>query len=424
MIDFSTPVAAQALDVVHRLQERGFVAYFAGGCVRDALLGRVPKDVDVATDATPDAVRELFGRRRTLAFGASFGVIGVMGPALTPTEVATFRSDGEYSDGRRPDSVHFGSAEQDALRRDFTINGMFFDPIKKQVIDFVGGQRDLENQIIRAIGNPEFRFSEDKLRVLRAVRFAAVLAFAIEGETANAMARFAADVSIVSGERIGAELRRMLGGPGTATALKLLEKTELLKWIWPTLASRCTDNHSFRSDIHRLATASSQEAFVPTVAAIALRISQETSLPISGFLGEISDRWKLSCEEQRGIEQGAKYLQTVLRADELPWSVVQPVLASRDGQKVVAAARIWVSAFNASASGLQLCEDRLGWPSERLAPMTLVTGDTLRDLGHVPGPAFRDVLAEVRRQQLDGRISTPDQAISLAKELLSIDGAP
>ncbi|MEM1067781.1 MAG: CCA tRNA nucleotidyltransferase, partial [Planctomycetota bacterium] len=158
----------------------------AGGCVRDALLGRQPKDYDVATDATPDAIREVFGKRKTLAFGASFGVIGVLpakgGGAQThePTEVATFRSDGSYSDGRRPDSVHFGDAENDAQRRDFTINGLFYDPLSDQVIDYVGGVDDLKAGLLRTIGNPVERFAEDKLRMLRAVRFATTMALQID----------------------------------------------------------------------------------------------------------------------------------------------------------------------------------------------------------------------------------------------------
>src|SRR5262245_37770555 len=157
-----------AVDVVRRLQEAGFEAYWAGGCVRDELLGLVPKDYDVATDARPEQVRKLF--RRTVAVGASFGVIEVLGPRdeaehLT-VQVATFRSDVGYSDGRRPDQVVFTSAKEDALRRDFTINGMFFDPLRNQLLDFVGGQEDLRNRVLRAIGDPAVRFEEDKLRLL------------------------------------------------------------------------------------------------------------------------------------------------------------------------------------------------------------------------------------------------------------------
>src|SRR3954469_10452800 len=159
-----------AIDVVRRLREAGHQSLWAGGCVRDQLLGQMPKDYDVPTDAVPDRVREVFGRRRTLAIGASFGVITVLGPERAgQIDVATFRRDAAYSDGRHPDAVSFSDAENDAQRRDFTINGLFFDPIAEQVIDYVGGQDDLQRHVIRAIGDPLARIAEDKLRMLRAV---------------------------------------------------------------------------------------------------------------------------------------------------------------------------------------------------------------------------------------------------------------
>src|SRR3954463_16298353 len=165
---------AFALEIAKKLRTAGFEALWAGGCVRDELLGLTPKDYDVATSAKPDQIRDLFGRRRTLPIGASFGVITVLGPqGAGQIEVATFRTDAQYSDGRHPDSVTFTTAEHDAQRRDFTINGLFYDPIANQVVDFVGGQADLERRTIRAIGDPRSRIGEDKLRMLRAVRFAA-----------------------------------------------------------------------------------------------------------------------------------------------------------------------------------------------------------------------------------------------------------
>ena len=173
-----------AVDVVTRLREGGYEALWAGGCVRDRLLGREPKDYDVATSARPEQVRELVGKRRTLAIGAAFGVIAVLAErGQAPIEVATFRTDGVYRDGRHPESVAFSDAEHDAQRRDFTINGLFFDPLTEQVVDYVGGQADLSAGIVRAIGDPARRFTEDKLRLLRAVRFATTFGFAIEPVT-------------------------------------------------------------------------------------------------------------------------------------------------------------------------------------------------------------------------------------------------
>lgn len=183
-----------AKQVVEDLRAAGHEALWAGGCVRDGLLGIEPKDYDVATDAGPDRVREVFGRRRTIPVGAAFGVITVLGPKpCDPIEVATFRTDGEYRDGRHPESVRFTTAEEDAQRRDFTINGLFYDPIEERVIDYVGGEADLGGRTVRAIGDASARFGEDKLRMLRAVRFATTFGFDIEAETLAAIRAMAGE---------------------------------------------------------------------------------------------------------------------------------------------------------------------------------------------------------------------------------------
>jgi len=223
----------RAIQIVKQLQAAGHSALWAGGCVRDALLKKEPKDYDVATSATPDQVQQLFGHKSTLAIGKSFGVITVLGPkSAGPIEVATFRRDGGYSDGRRPDSVEFTDAREDALRRDFTVNGMFFDPIEEQVIDYVGGKDDLIAKQIRAIGDPDARIEEDKLRMLRAVRFATTYDFAIEENTLKAIQKQASQISAVSPERIGVELRKMLGHANKASAFLLLVETNL----WPEIS--------------------------------------------------------------------------------------------------------------------------------------------------------------------------------------------
>ena len=225
-----------AVEVVRRLREAGFEAYWAGGCVRDQLLGRTPKDYDVATNAVPDQVRRLFGRRRTLAIGAAFGVIAVIGPkAAGMVEVTTFRRDAPYSDGRHPDSVTFSSAEEDASRRDFTINGLFYDPIEQRVIDFVGGQTDLAAKRLRAIGHARERFAEDKLRMLRAVRFAATFDFTLDDEVRAAIAEMAAEIHVVSPERIAMEMRRMLADPSRAAGVRLMLETGWPQEVLPEI---------------------------------------------------------------------------------------------------------------------------------------------------------------------------------------------
>ena len=227
-----------ALEIVRRLREAGYEAYWAGGCVRDYLLGLTPHDYDVATSARPEEVQRLF--RRTVAVGASFGVVEVLGPRVAgetiSVQVATFRSEGPYSDGRHPDSVTFTNAVQDAQRRDFTINGLFYDPLTGQVLDFVGGQQDLQARILRAIGNPRERFQEDKLRIVRAVRLAAQFSLTIEPKTAEAIRAMADQITVVSAERIAEELRRLLTDAGRVRGLELLRELGLLSPIFPELA--------------------------------------------------------------------------------------------------------------------------------------------------------------------------------------------
>src|SRR6266576_2902931 len=201
----TSPMEKTAREIAARLRESGHVAYLAGGCVRDIIRGETPKDFDIATDAKPEIVRRIFSR--TYAVGAHFGVILVVENRFQ-FEVATFRSDDVYVDGRRPSAVHFSSPEEDAQRRDFTINGMFYDPVAEKVIDFVGGRADIDEKLVRAIGDPARRFAEDRLRMLRAVRFATVLDYQIDQQTWDALVADASSINQISAERIRDELVR------------------------------------------------------------------------------------------------------------------------------------------------------------------------------------------------------------------------
>lgn len=413
MFDFSPPPAADALKITRRLQAEGFTAYFAGGCVRDGLLGRPPKDFDVATDATPDSVRAIFGQRRTLAFGASFGVIGVQGTAPQPTEVATFRHDGTYSDGRRPDHVRFGTAEEDALRRDYTINGLFYDPVQDQVIDYVGGRTDLAQRLIRAIGDPRLRIGEDKLRMLRAVRFAAALGFAIDPLTAAAIRAAADEVTVTSGERIGAEMRRMLGNAGAAIAIELLADTGLLKPVWPGLE----DSPEALQRAVRLAGAIQPPDFAVCVAAVLAASATDPAKSIQ----QLSQHWKWSTDERKAIELAVRHRETLLAADAQPWSVIQPLLMLPQRDTLLDLAEAWAIATGSSAAGVQHCRQRLAtWSTERLDPPPLLTGDQLIAMGYRPGRSFKQVLQTVRDQQLDGQLDSAAEAAALAQRMLGI----
>ena len=227
------PFKDAALEVATKLRDAGHQALYAGGCVRDRLMGRQAKDIDIATSALPDQVEALFPK--TVAIGKAFGVIQVLHRGH-PFEVATFRTDRDYTDGRRPDSIVFSTAEEDAKRRDFTVNGLFYDPFADRVIDYVGGVEDIRRRVIRAIGDPHARFAEDYLRMLRAVRFASVLEFAIDPETENAIRAHAPRITDIAAERVQQELTRLLTeAPRAGNGLRLLQRTGLLPVILPEI---------------------------------------------------------------------------------------------------------------------------------------------------------------------------------------------
>lgn len=406
----------EARRIIKQLRTEGFVAYLAGGCVRDALLGKQPKDYDVATDATPESVRKVFGRASTLAFGASFGVIGVLPrrshirdsdeQTIQPTEVATFRSDGTYSDGRRPDSVHFGDAEQDALRRDFTINGLFYDPEQHEIIDFVDGQADLRARLLRTIGDAASRIEEDKLRMLRAVRFATTLGFAVHPETVAAISTHADDIDTVSGERIGAEMRRVLTSPAAIDGLNHLRCFGLHRVVLPELNE--LDWKKFESIAKHLA----DRQFPNALACMLIAMAQPTVT-----MSKIAARWKLSNEECRQAGAAIKHWPTVRDSCSLPWSVVQPTLINRDAPTIVEVASAIVAADQLDDRGIAMARQALRWPAEKLDPPSLLTGDDLREEGIPAGPVYRSILQTIRDAQLNGTITSREEAIAALSDL-------
>ena len=368
--------------------------------MRDALLGKTPKDYDVATDATPDRVREVFGKRRTIAVGAAFGVITVLGPKRAgQIEVATFRTEGGYSDGRRPDRVEFTSAEEDASRRDFTINGLFYDPIDERVIDYVDGQRDLGAELVRAIGDPAERFAEDRLRMLRAVRFAASLRFEIDPATADAIRAHAAAITDVSPERIGAEVKRMLTETDPPRAMRLLKETELLSHVLPPLAE---SEEAYDRAITRLERLQGAEAPLALAALLAGAVEPRQVAAIGRSLRWTNKEIDLVAwlvEHHGGLDD----------ADTRPWSEVQPLLAADGGAGLVALRRADGTADAAQA----FCEERIDWPAEKLDPPPLVLGADLIAAGRRPGPEFSALLKRARAAQLDGLVSTKEEALNL-----------
>ncbi|REJ67000.1 MAG: CCA tRNA nucleotidyltransferase [Planctomycetota bacterium] len=399
-----------AHEVTRRLQEAGYESYWAGGCVRDRLLERVPSDYDVATSARPEQIRKLFGKHRTLAIGAAFGVITVLGPKVAgPIEVASFRVDEAYSDGRRPDGIRYSTAREDALRRDFTINGMFYNPVTDEVIDFVSGREDLKRGVVRAIGDANDRFDEDKLRMLRAVRFAATFDFELEAATREAIARRPEQLSIVSAERVGVEMRRMLVHPRRAKAIELMRSTGLLPVVVPHAVAELDDEH-WRETL-ALLDALERPSFPTALAALLL----DTGKP--ELVGEVNRHWRLANKEVGRSEWLMTHAEVLAAAAEQPWSRVQRILIQEgiDDLVTLLAARVSLGTF--AAADLQFVRERLAWSAERLDPSPLISGDDLVERGLQPGKAFRELLEAVRDAQLNGQIATAEEALALVDRL-------
>lgn len=415
---------AAATEIARRLQQAGHVAYFAGGCVRDHLLGHDPEDFDVATDATPEEVRRIFPKAQGV--GAAFGVMLVRleGHII---EVATFRSDGPYSDGRRPDEVIYADAEHDALRRDFTINGLFEDPVTGEVIDHVQGQQDMRERVLRAIGNPDDRLREDRLRMLRAVRFAARYGLSIDPDTARAIREGAGQLDGVSRERIGNEIRRMLSHPSRVRAVELLVELGLDDVIFREKAAQ--------PSMRRLAGLPSAAWWITALAAWWLD-RHEAATPSPGTSGSPGAAEPTSAYPD--IRQSARCL--VLSNEEraeLAATLAARMTILRDWRDMAVAAkkRLAVREVFTAALDLVAVDDAplaeqvkrdvadLGRTPSGLSPAPLLTGDDLIEAGHRPGPAFARVLEAVYDVQLEDRIATRAAALSLAAELMADGGA-
>ena len=411
---FRDPAAARdfAAGVVRRLRDAGHETYWAGGCVRDELLGRMPADYDVATAATPEQVRAIFGRGRTLAIGASFGVITVLGPKPAgQVEVATFRADAAYTDGRHPAGVTFCSALEDAQRRDFTINGLFLDPLTGDVHDFVDGRRDLADGIVRAIGVPAMRFGEDHLRMLRAVRFTAFFGFVLEAETRAAIEAMAGMVGMVSPERIAAELRAMVSRQGRRHAVELLLDTGLARVVLPEVAPPAVGEPAWRRAAEIVAAC--DEPSLP----MALATLAETVDPAA--LGRATSRLRLSTREAREAEwlrAGVAAIEGGPAPESRPWSDVQPWAADDRAAALADLLRARAACGRADAARAAWFTERAGRPRAEIDPPPLVTGTDLLAAGVPAGRAVGAALARLRTMQLDGAITTREQALDAVRD--------
>jgi poly(A) polymerase len=404
-----------AIDVVRRLRSAGFEALWAGGCVRDELMGHLPHDYDVATNARPEQVQKLF--RRTVAVGASFGVIEVIGPRVEneqlQVEVVTFRSDGAYTDGRHPDAVTFGSAREDALRRDFTINGMFFDPLENRLIDYVGGQADLQAKVLRAIGAPRERFHEDKLRLLRAVRFAARFELNLDPATAEAIRAMAAELPVVSAERIAEELRKLLTDRHRVRGLELLDEVGLLAVILPEMARM--HGGLWQHTLRVIEQLPEQVSFELAFAALLYDVGSRD------LADAIAERLKFANAERERIGWLVEKRQYLFDAPTMRPSKLKVVLAHPGVHELLALHRADAVASGRESSHVDFATaKRREWTaSGELNPPPLLTGDDLKTLGIPPGPEYKRLLDAVREAQLDGTITARDEALALMTQMRS-----
>jgi tRNA nucleotidyltransferase/poly(A) polymerase len=411
------PAAARefALAVVDRLRAAGHEALWAGGCVRDELLGRTPADYDVATSARPDQVRAVFGNRHTLAVGAAFGVITVLGPRVAgQVEVATFRSDAAYTDGRHPAGVTFTDAREDALRRDFTINGLFLDPIAGDVHDYVNGRADLAAGIVRAIGNAAMRFGEDHLRMLRAVRFAAVFGFALEEQTQAAIVRMAHLVTTVSPERIAAELRGIVTRPGRRRAFELLALTGLAREVLPEVAPAdgAAAEQAAWHDAARAIDALDEPEIASALAVLTLSRPMEAARRIASRLRLSTREAKTACWLHEAVTAVGDAGDEI---DRRPWSQLQPWLAHEASFLLADVLRARAACGHGSPAAARWVTAKLQMPQSQLDPPPLLTGNDLLAVGVPAGRAVGQTLAALRDLQLDGSVATRDAAIEWVK---------
>lgn len=433
-----------ATEVARRLCTRGYRAIFAGGCVRDHLLGREPKDYDIATIARPEQVLEIYPH--AVLVGVQFGVVRVHHRGKE-FEVATFRREGAYLDGRRPSEVAFSDEREDALRRDFTINGMFLDPETGEVIDYVGGRADLAARVVRAIGDPRDRFREDHLRLLRAVRFAAGLGFAIDPATEAAIREMAHLIGMVSAERVRDELWKLLAGPDPRRGVELLDATGLLAHIFPEVVAMkgvpqpLGDPPGGDVWTHTLHVLGSLERPTPELAVAALlhdigkpktlvvaeRIRFERHAEVGAEMAEeVCRRLKCSTSETETVTALVRDHMKFLNVRDMRVSTLKRFLREPHFEALLALHKADCPGCHRDLSNWEYClekREELARRQEPLRPEPLLTGHDLIGEGYAPGPRFGEILAAVEDAQLEGTLRTREEALAFVRERFPKEGA-
>ncbi|MFH1567332.1 MAG: CCA tRNA nucleotidyltransferase [Gemmatimonadota bacterium] len=431
-----------ALHIIRALRLRGHQAVLAGGCVRDLVLGQTPRDWDIATDADPETVMALFPV--TIPVGAKFGIVLVRLDD-GEYEVARFRRDGPYLDGRHPSQVTFADAAADARRRDFTINGMFYDPEEGRVVDLVGGRDDLAAKLVRAIGRPEERFAEDHLRALRAVRFAARLGFQIEAQTAAAIRAAAPGLARISPERVRDELTAILTEGAAGQGMQMLLELGLLAQVLPEVAAmdgvpQAPEHHPegdvwthVRLMLERLPPASPALAWgallhdvgKPLTLTRADRIRFHNHDQVgAGLVDAIAARLRLPHALAGPVRQMAAQHMRFRHVRQMRESKLRRFLRQPGFAELLELHRLDCVASHGQLDLYEFCREKVAASGEeQLRPPRLVNGHDLIELGGVPGPRFREILEQLEDEQLEGRLAARDQALARARQLLGEGGA-
>jgi poly(A) polymerase len=433
----TTSVPSAVLNIVETLRESGFQALLAGGCVRDFALGLEPNDFDIATDAPPEQVQRLF--ERTIPIGIAFGIVTVVASDGSQYEVARFRNDLGYADGRHPKAVEFtDDVAQDARRRDFTINGMFLDPLEGRLIDHVGGQEDLQQGLVRAIGKPLQRFDEDYLRMIRAVRLAARLNFEIEAQTLAAISSHASRLKNISAERIRDELTRIITSVGAVRGLELMMETGLLATVLPEVAAM--DGVPQPAEFHpegdvwthvRRMVEFAQEPTAtlawsillhdigkPVTYTVAERIRFDGHDAVGAMMAEqVCSRLRLSTADTTRICALTAQHMRIAHTPQMRLSKLKRFLREPFFSELLELHRIDCLASHGKLDVHEFCKQQLQdvGPDE-LRPPRLLTGDDLIKFGLEPGPQFSGILTRLEEEQLEGRLSTREAALEWVKK--------
>lgn len=429
-------IKQHAVQIVQTLQEHGYKAFLAGGCVRDMIMGKESFDYDIATDAMPHDVIRIF--QKTIPVGIQFGVVIVVKEGHN-FEVATFRTEDSYSDGRHPDRISFSTPENDVKRRDFTINGLLYDPVKDEILDYVGGRKDIEAGIVRTIGDPIERFTEDKLRMIRAARFACRFHFSIHKDTQQAIMQLAPQIHMVSAERIREELEKIITGPNPHIGIKLLEELHLLQEILPEVSNtrgvQQPENFHPEGDvfIHTLLALSKMENPSWTLAmgvllhdigkAVTFTVTDRIRFNLHEKVGadmatEICDRLKTSTDDKERIRWLVLKHLCFKDAQKMRLNKLKRLFAEEGYPELAELCRADALASSGDLSDYDYCQEMFQKLSrEEVKPEPLITGHDLIAMGLKPGPLFKEILTKIEDEQLDGNLTTKETAIERVKEL-------